>query len=154
MGCGASGSSVHLSGQVVVGLLRTFSTLMIQMVAKRGAAREIGLECATARSVRVMITCFLFFNHPLALSTRVPARIHIPPSLASHFIFHFFFYFILGTFRMVLFNFGTENSYLGNSIIFFYEFSLPPLYYGRCTAVHTGVPPGLWCLQVWHKIWP
>ena len=57
-----------MSGQVVVGLLRTFSTLTIQMVAKRGAAREIGLECATARSVRVMITCFLFFNHPLALS--------------------------------------------------------------------------------------
>ena len=78
MGCGASGSSVHLSGQVVVGLLRTFSTLMIQMVATRGAAREIGLECATARSVRAMITCFLFFNHPLALSIRAaPAkRVH------------------------------------------------------------------------------
>ena len=78
MGCGASGSSVHLSGQVVVGLLRTFSTLMIQMVATRGAAREIGLECATARSVRVMITCFLFFNHPLALSIRaaLAKRVH------------------------------------------------------------------------------
>ena len=78
MGCGASGSSVHLSGQVVVGLLRTFSTLTIQMVAKRGAARDIGLECATARSVRVMITCFLFFNHPLALSIRaaLAKRVH------------------------------------------------------------------------------
>ena len=78
MGCGASGSSVHLSGQVVVGLLRTFSTLTIQMVAKRGVAREIGLECATARSVRVMITCFLFFNHPLALSIRaaLAKRVH------------------------------------------------------------------------------
>ena len=78
MGCGASGSSVHLSGQVVVGLLRTFSTLLIQMIAPRGAAREIGLECATARSVRVMITCFLFFNHPLALSicTAPAKRVH------------------------------------------------------------------------------
>ena len=78
MGCGASGSSVHLSGQVVVGLLRTFSTLLIQMIAPRGAAREIGLECATARSVRVMITCFLFFNRPLALSIRaaLAKRVH------------------------------------------------------------------------------
>ena len=84
MGCGASGSSVlHLSGQVVVGLLRTFSTLMIQMVAKRGAAREIGLECATARSVRVMITCFLFFNHPLALSIRAALAKRVPRRAAA-----------------------------------------------------------------------